>query len=162
MNIYKLSFLHFIIWVRFPFFHLTVNFLVFFFHFSFFNIDFDGYYIVRIAEGQPSPKLIFEWNQQLFFYSLRFGASSTQNFYSILWTKKGRIKGLTRQKVLYSDWFWKPFTASTSWHDLRIYMIKQKFIYMLCIAVQTARLIRLIFCGHSWVAGWGEGCYRLK
>ena len=137
MNIYKLSFLHFIIWVRFPFFHLTVNFLVFFFHFSFFNIDFDGYYIVRIAEGQPSPKLIFEWNQQLFFYSLRFGASSTQNFYSILWTKKRRIKGLTRQKVLYSDWFWKPFTASTSWHDLRIYMIKQKFIYMLCIAVQT-------------------------
>ena len=146
MNIYKLSFLHFIIWVRFPFF-IWQSISLFFFHFSFFNIDFDGYYIVRTAEGQPpSPKLIFEWNQQLFFYSLRFGASSTKNFFSILWTKNKRIKGLTRQKVLYSDWFWKPFTASTSWHDLLIYMIKQKCIYMLCIAGQTARPIRVIFC----------------
>ena len=69
VNICKLSFFHLIIWVRFPYVHLTVQIFILnnlfvclfscgfnnFFHFF---IDFDGYYIIRTDEGQPRPKYI--------------------------------------------------------------------------------------------------------
>ena len=67
----KLSFFHLIIWVRFPYVHLTVqifilnNLFVFLFSCDFqqtfffiFFIDFDSYYIVRTDERQPRPKYI--------------------------------------------------------------------------------------------------------
>ena len=55
------------IWVRFPFVHLTAQFFLnnlfclfrFLWFLTFFFIDFDGYYYVRTDEGQPRPKYIF-------------------------------------------------------------------------------------------------------
>ena len=91
MNTYKLSFCHFMIWVRFLFVHLTAHFdffndLLYFFIFlwflTIFIIDFDGYFIIRTDEGQPRPKYIFK-NVELIstlFTLQRFGPSPSPNF----------------------------------------------------------------------------------
>ena len=93
VNICKLSFFHLIIWVCFPYVHLTaqifilnnlfcfVYLLVISYIFQFF-FDFDGYYIVRTDEGQPRLKYIFnKCGTNIYFFTLqRFGPSPSPNF----------------------------------------------------------------------------------
>ena len=94
INECKLSF-HLIIWVRFPYIHLTAQIsilyilfcLFIFLWFFIFFLDFDGYYIVRTDEGQPRPKYIFnKCGTNIYLFTLqRFGPSSTlPNFKSII------------------------------------------------------------------------------
>ena len=61
---------------------LFVYFLVIFYIFKIFFIDFDGYYIVRADEGQPRPKYIFnKCGTNIYFFTLqRFGPSPSPNF----------------------------------------------------------------------------------
>jgi len=94
VNICKLSFFHLIIWVRFPYVHLSaqifilnifclfVYLLVIFYIFKFFFIDFYGYYIAKTDEGQPRPKYIFnKCGTNIYFFTLqRFGPSPSPNF----------------------------------------------------------------------------------
>ena len=83
VNICKSSLFHLIIWVLFPYVHLTAQifilnnlFCLFIFlwfltkFLKLFFIDFDGYYIVRTDEGQPRPKYIFS-NKHLVFLLYR-------------------------------------------------------------------------------------------
>ena len=96
VNIWKLSFFHLILWVRFPNVHLTAQIFIWiiffvclsscdFLHFLFFFIDFDGYYIVRTDEGQPRPKYIFnKCGTNIYFFTLqRCGPSPSPNFKTI-------------------------------------------------------------------------------
>ena len=60
-----------------PNFYFEQSFL-----FVYFFIDFDGYYIVRTDEGQPSPKYIFnKCGTNIYFFTLqRFGPSPSLKF----------------------------------------------------------------------------------
>jgi len=57
---------------------------IFLWFFTFFFIDFDGYYIVRTDEGQPRQKYIFnKCGTNIYFFTLqRFGPSPSPNFKS--------------------------------------------------------------------------------
>ena len=89
MNICKLSFFHLMIWVRFPFVHLTTQFffklsfclLIFLWFLAFFTIDFDSYYIVWTDEGQPRPKYLFnKCGTNIYFFYSREVRSPSPNF----------------------------------------------------------------------------------
>ena len=92
VNICKLSFFHLIIWVRFPYVHLTTQifilnnlfclFIFLRFFTKFFFIGFDGYYIVRTDGGQPRPKYIFNKCETniYFLYSTEVWSKPSPNF----------------------------------------------------------------------------------
>ena len=86
-------FFHLIIWVCFPYVHLTGQifilnklfclFILLWFLTIFLSIlNFDGYYITRTDEGQPRPKYIFnKCGTNIYFFTLkRFGPSSSPKF----------------------------------------------------------------------------------